>query len=105
MTGRQMLRRLEMPLAAPLIVTGIRTAAVQVIATATLAALIGGGGLGRYIIDGFAQANGRPMAIAGAMLVAVLAIATEVSFGLLERVISPRTSSAARRPAKSVAAA
>jgi osmoprotectant transport system permease protein len=98
MRERQVLGRLEMPLAAPLILAGIRTAAVQVVATATLAALIGGGGLGRYIIDGFAQGD-DPMVLAGAILVAALAIVTEVSFGLLERLVTPRTSSL-RRPGR-----
>lgn len=91
MTGRQVLRTLELPLAAPLIVAGCRTAAVQVIATATLAALIAGGGLGRYIVDGFALgARGRPQMIGGAMLVAVLAIATEAAFALIARATAPR---------------
>src|SRR5262249_48408116 len=53
MSERDVLLRLELPLAAPLIMAGVRTAAVTVVATATLAALIGGGGLGRFIIDGF----------------------------------------------------
>ena len=101
MTERDVLLRLEMPLAAPLIMAGLRTAAVTVVATATLAALIGGGGLGRYIIDGFAQGD-DPMLVAGAMLVAVLAIVTEVSFALLERAISPRTSSVGTRRRRSV---
>jgi osmoprotectant transport system permease protein len=94
MTGGQVLRRLEMPLAAPLIVTGIRTAAVQVIATATLAALIGGGGLGRFVVDGFAQGD-DVMLVAGAILVALLAIVAEVVFGGLARVLRPRLVSAA----------
>ena len=55
MTGGQMLRRVEMPLAVPLIMAGIRTAGVQVVATATLAAVVGWGGLGRFIVDGFGQ--------------------------------------------------
>jgi osmoprotectant transport system permease protein len=96
MTGGQVLTRLELPLALPLMIAGIRTAAVQVVATATLAALIAGGGLGRYIIDGFAQGD-TPQVLAGAVLVAVLAILTELGFGLLERVVSPRTSSQGRR--------
>jgi osmoprotectant transport system permease protein len=54
MSGTEVLRSIEIPLAMPLIITGIRTSAVQVIATATLAALVAGGGLGRYIVDGFA---------------------------------------------------
>jgi len=96
MTEGEVLRRLELPLAAPLIMAGIRTAAVTVVATATLAALIGGGGLGRYIIDGFAQGK-TPEVLAGAVLVAVLAIVTELGFGVLGRVVSPRTSSQGRR--------
>jgi osmoprotectant transport system permease protein len=92
MRGTQILRSLEFPLAAPVIVTGIRIAAVQVVATATLAALIAGGGLGRYIVDGFAQGD-RTMTTAGAVLVALLAIATDVVFGAVARVASPMTSS------------
>jgi osmoprotectant transport system permease protein len=75
-------------------VTGIRTAAVQVIATATLAALIGGGGLGRFIVDGFAQGD-EVMLMAGAILVALLAIVSELVFGGLARLARPRLTSAA----------
>ena len=75
---------------------GLRTAAVTVVATATLAALIGGGGLGRYIVDGFAQ-HDNPKLVGGALLVAILAVLTEVSFALLERVTTPRTTSTGRR--------
>ena len=96
LSGREVLMQLELPLAIPLVVAGVRTAAVQVIATATLAALIGGGGLGRYIIDGFAQQD-TPMIMAGAILVALLAIVAELGFGALERALSPRTSSAGKR--------
>lgn len=92
MTGPQTLRSLELPLAAPLIVAGCRTAAVQVIATATLAALIGGGGLGRFIIDGFAT-NDSAEYIGGAVLVAILAVATEAAFALIARVTAPRVRS------------
>jgi osmoprotectant transport system permease protein len=96
MSGGQILGKLEIPLATPLILSGIRTAAVQVVATATLAALIAGGGLGRYIIDGFAQSD-EGMLLAGAVLVAFLAIITELAFGLMERVVAPRTSSTGRQ--------
>jgi osmoprotectant transport system permease protein len=92
MSERQVLARLEFPLAMPLIAAGIRTATLQVIATATLAALIAGGGLGRFIIDGFAQSD-EPMIVAGALLVAVLAIITEVALGGVERAVRPRLSS------------
>jgi osmoprotectant transport system permease protein len=108
MSGSQVLARLELPLATPLILAGVRTAAVQVVATATLAALIAGGGLGRYIIDGFAQGD-EGMLLAGAVLVALLAIVTELLFGVVERAVTPRTSSSKRRgpapPATSPAAA
>lgn len=89
MSERDVLRSIEAPLAAPLIVAGLRISAVQVVATATLAALVAGGGLGRYIIDGFKQGNDA-MTLAGALLVAVLAIVTELGFGLLERGTAPR---------------
>jgi len=92
MTERDVLLRLELPLAAPLIMAGMRTSAVTVVATATLAALIGGGGLGRFIIDGF-HTNDIPMVVSGAVLVAILSILTEASFGLVERAVRPRTTS------------
>jgi osmoprotectant transport system permease protein len=88
MSGRQVLLRAEVPLAMPLIMTGLRLAAVQIVATATLAALIGGGALGRYIVDGFAQQN-TPMVVGGAILVALLAILTDLLFSLLARIASP----------------
>jgi len=97
MRGMQIFKRLELPLAAPVIVTGIRISAVQVVATATLAALIAGGGLGRYIVDGFAQGD-RTMTTAGAILVASLAIATELIFGLAARLATPRTTSRDEEP-------
>lgn len=98
MHGTQVFGRLELPLAAPVIVTGIRIAAVQVVATATLAALIAGGGLGRYIVDGFAQGD-RTMTTAGAVLVAALAIATELVLGVAARLSTPRTASGGKEPA------
>jgi osmoprotectant transport system permease protein len=83
------LLRVELPLAVPLIMAGIRTSAVQVVATATLAALIAGGGLGRYIVDGLARAD-NPRTLAGALLVAALALATELLLAGLQRMIVPR---------------
>lgn len=83
------LLRVELPLAVPLIMAGIRTSAVQVVATATLAALIAGGGLGRYIVDGFAQQDYAKTS-AGAVLVALLALATEASLWAVERMLVPR---------------
>lgn len=96
MTGREILTGLEIPLAMPLIMTGIRLAALQIVATATLSALIAGGTLGRLIVDGYAQAGGDPMLVAGAILVALLAILTDVLFGLLARVTAPRVTSRSR---------
>jgi osmoprotectant transport system permease protein len=89
MTGWQVLARVELPMGLPLVMAGIRTAAVQVVATATLAAIIAGGGLGRYIVDGLAKQN-RVELFAGGVLVALLAIATELTFGAVERLVSPR---------------
>jgi osmoprotectant transport system permease protein len=89
MSGRQRLLRVELPVALPLIMAGIRTAAVQVVATATLAAVIAWGGLGRFIVDGIAQQDDVEV-FTGAVLVALLAAITEVSLALLERfVVSP----------------
>ncbi|MGH2418203.1 MAG: ABC transporter permease [Candidatus Limnocylindria bacterium] len=84
MTALQVLRRVEIPLAVPVILAGIRTAAVQVVATATLGAVFGTGGLGRYIIDGIAQRKEEEV-FAGAIIVAALSIATELAFALLQR--------------------
>lgn len=90
MKGSEILRSIELPLAAPLIVTGIRTAAVAVIATATLGAVVAGGGLGRFIVDGFAIASaGYSKVMAGALLVAVLAVMIEFFFGWVERLVTP----------------
>src|ERR1700682_3861606 len=86
---RAQLLRVELPLAVPLIMAGVRTSAVQVVGTGALAALIAGGGFGRYIIDGLAQ-EGYAKEFAGALLVAVLALATEVSLWALEQALIPR---------------
>ncbi|WP_434599484.1 ABC transporter permease [Streptomyces sp. A5-4] len=88
MTGGQLLRRVELPLALPLILTGVRIAAVQLVATATVAALAGGGGLGRIITAGFNLAS-TPQVVAGAVLVAVFALLVEGLFEIAER-LSPR---------------
>jgi len=81
--------RVELPLAVPLIMAGVRTSAVQVVATATLAALVAGGGLGRYIVDGLARSD-SPRTLAGALLVAALALSTELSLAGLQQVLVPR---------------
>jgi osmoprotectant transport system permease protein len=89
MSGGEILRSVELPLAAPVMMSGIRTAAVQIVATATLAAVIAGGGLGRFIVDGFATRN-NPSVVTGAVAVALLTILTELGLGAVERVVTPR---------------
>lgn len=84
LSGGQVLRQVELPIAAPLIIAGVRNAAVAIVATATLGAVVAGGGLGRYIVDGLARQEYARLFV-GAMLVALLAIFTELSFGLFER--------------------
>lgn len=89
MTGAQVLLRTELPLAMPVIVTALRVSAVQVVATATLGAVVGWGGLGRYVIDGFAQGN-RVWVVAGGILVALLALLTDQALGAVARVAGRR---------------
>jgi len=84
MSGWQSLRQVELPVAAPLIIAGVRNAAVAIVATATLGAIVAGGGLGRYIVDGLARQE-YPRLFVGALLVALLAIATELAFNAFER--------------------
>lgn len=86
MSDQQVLTRIELPLALPAILAGIRTAAVEVIASATLAAFIAGGGLGEYITRGFAL-NETDIMLVGAIAVAVLALGTEAIFGGLQRLV------------------
>ncbi len=84
LTSLQRLVQAELPVASPVVLSGIRTSAVQVVASATLAALIGGGGLGELIMAGLTNLR-YDLLLAGAVLVALLAAATEVGFGLLEK--------------------
>ncbi|MEV1244519.1 ABC transporter permease [Nonomuraea sp. NPDC049750] len=86
MTGLQSLWRVEIPLAAPLIMTGLRLATVQVIATATIAAYVSFGGLGRYIFDGLAQRD-LTQVLGGAVLVAVLAVAVDLILAGIHRLL------------------
>jgi osmoprotectant transport system permease protein len=88
MRGREILARVELPLALPVIVGGVRTATVQVIATATLGAIIAYGGLGRYLIDGIAR-NEDGRLFAGVILVAGLALAAEGGLALVQRLVTP----------------
>ena len=77
-----------MPNALPLILTGVRISAVQVVATATLGAFVGFGGLGAFINEGFRQQDDGKL-LTGAVLVAVLAIVTELAFGVVQRPLTP----------------
>lgn len=86
MRGHQVLLRLELPVAAPLILIGMRTAAVQVVATATIAAYVGVGGLGRYIVDGQARQD-LTMMLGGSVLVVLLAVLTTLLFAGLRRLL------------------
>jgi osmoprotectant transport system permease protein len=86
--GSQILRGIEIPLALPVILGGVRSAAVQVIATTTLGAILAGGGLGRYIIDGIAQ-NDDGMLYGGVVLVAGLAMLSELLLSRVQRVSQP----------------
>lgn len=84
MTGRQVLFRVELPNALPLVFSGVRSAALQVIATATIAAYVGLGGLGRYVYDGLAQHDFGQMA-GGAVLVAALALLVDLVLAVVQR--------------------
>jgi osmoprotectant transport system permease protein len=89
LTSRQVLSGVELPLAAAVIVAGMGSAAVQIIATATLGAIFGGPGLGTYLVQGIAQ-NDDAMLFSGVVLVAVLALSAEAAFTLLGRALTPR---------------
>ena len=105
MTGSQVLWRVEIPNALPLILSGIRSSMLQIVATATIAAYVSLGGLGRFILDGQSQRDYSQMA-AGAVLVGVLAIALDLIVAGIQRlVVSPgvtgrfRAAGTRRRPA------
>ena len=89
MTEWQVLRGVELPCSLPLIFSGVRSAALQVIATATIASYVTLGGLGRFIYDGLAQQD-FPQMVSGGVLVAALALATELLLALLQRYAVPR---------------
>ncbi|MER6217363.1 MULTISPECIES: ABC transporter permease [unclassified Streptomyces] len=86
MSGRQLFWRVELPLARGLVMTGLRSGAVQVIATATIAAMVGQGGLGRIITAGF-NTYDTPQVVAGALLVALLALLVEGLLVAAERLL------------------
>lgn len=89
MTNRLVLRRLELPLAVPVILAGVRTALVLNVGTAALAFLFGGGGLGQTIFSGF-QLRRMPVLLTGAVLVAVLALLIDYVAGLIEEKLTPK---------------
>jgi osmoprotectant transport system permease protein len=92
MSEWQVLTRVELPLAVPVIVAGIRSAAIQVLATATLGAILGGPGLGRYLVEGFAtfSLGGDAQVVAGAALVAGLVVVVEAAFAVAQYLLTPR---------------
>jgi osmoprotectant transport system permease protein len=89
LSGNQILTGIQLPIAAPVIFAGIRTSAVQTVASATLATFIGAGGLGDLIVLGL-QRSGPEILLAGAFSVALLAIFTEIGFGFLENAFTPK---------------
>jgi len=105
MLGRQVLVHVEVPCALPLIISGIRSAALQVIATATIGAYVSLGGLGRFIFDGL-SAHDYPQMAAGALLVALLALAVDLTLAGVQRlVVSPGVSGRYSRRAGTAAGA
>lgn len=97
LTERQILTQVELPLALPVIVGGVRIALLQVIATATIGAFLAGGGLGRFIIDGIARRDDG-MLYTGVLLVSVLAIGTDISLSWVQRRLTPAGVRAATEP-------
>jgi osmoprotectant transport system permease protein len=88
MNGRQLLFQVEIPNAIPVVMAGVRTSGVQVVATATLAALVAWGGLGRFILDGLTSQDNVEV-FAGAILVVALAMAAELALAGLQRLLVP----------------
>lgn len=102
-TRRQILLRVQLPCALPLLISGIRSSTLQIVSTATVAAYLGLQGLGRFILDGRAQASFAEMA-GGAILVAILALILELGFAWLGRIIvSPGLRRVAPKSGSSVA--
>ena len=88
MTRWQIASRIQTPLVLPVVAAGVRTAAVQIVATATLAAIIGGGGYGEYIYLGLREFDTTQL-LAGALPVTVLALLVELSLSWLQQVLTP----------------
>jgi osmoprotectant transport system permease protein len=89
MTGREILTKVEIPIALPLIISGIRSATLQIVSTATIAALVSLGGLGRYVIDGL-KLRDFPQMFTGALLVALMALLLDALFAFIGRITISR---------------
>ncbi len=100
MTEGQIVAQVEWPLALPLVVSGLRSASLQVVATATVAAFAAGGGLGQLLISG-QKSNNYPQMFAGAFLIALLAIVLDLLLGALGWLAARRTQPRRARAAKS----
>jgi len=101
MSEREILTKVEAPIALPIILSGVRSATLQIVATATIAAYVALGGLGRFLIDGLGVRDYAEMA-AGATLVALLAIVLDIAFAVLARVVVSRGLTGAATGAKTV---
>lgn len=88
MTSWQIITRVQIPLVLPIVAAGVRTAAVQIVATAPLAAFIGAGGYGDYLVDGFYTLHTIEI-LAGAIPVTLIALFIEIGMGGLERLLTP----------------
>jgi osmoprotectant transport system permease protein len=88
MTNWQIITRIQAPLVLPILAAGVRTSAVQIIATATLASIIGAGGYGEYILSGLYQLDNVQI-LAGALPVTILALLVEIGLGQLQRALTP----------------
>ena len=106
LSGRQLLWRVELPLAVPYLAAGLRTAAVQVVATAALAAFVNGGGLGEIISAGFGLGIdvGGGQIVGGGIVVALFAIVVEIALAGVQRLVTPRPLRSVRRIKPAVAA-
>jgi osmoprotectant transport system permease protein len=106
MSGRQRLWRVEVPLAVPYLAAGLRTAAVQVVATTALAAFVNGGGLGEIISAGFGLGInvGAGEIVGGGIVVALLAFVVELILAGVQRLVTPRPLRSVRRRRPSAAA-
>jgi osmoprotectant transport system permease protein len=107
MTQRQILGRIQIPLMLPVLAAGVRTAAVQIVATSPLAAIVGAGGYGEYILAGISNLADPTELLVGATSVALLALATEFGLAALQRAVTPagvRAEPPAESAGKAVAA-